>query len=345
MSCQTSDTWANLLPDLLLSITDNFDVTTSIRLSTVCTSWASTIIPYLPSFPLMHHNQPIPWLLCSARNSNINPSCSVFTFYDVSNAKYFDVQIPIPSLCEHHWMGSYKGWLVTLDRQLQLHLIKPLTGTHVLLPSKGLRKNHPKKVIMCKNPDNFKELQAYCVTHEGLLFSMKLGDKKWSWMANSYDGTGYQDITVHEGKIYALTTDGMCYWNLGSPYNKRMTIDGLDVEGWTRYILDCKGELIMLFIDKEERVSLENHAPERVMLCEIEHEDDGNRSSCSLVNSLGGDALFFGTNSSYVVSISSDRDEIYVKIAFILLIKCRAAFMMLKHIIQIIILECLISMK
>lgn len=127
-------------------------------------------------------------------------------------------------------------------------------------------------------------------------------------MDNYYDG-GYQDIAVHEGKIYALSTDVICYWNLGSPYNKRTIIFGYGILGWTRYLLEWKGELGMLFIDKEERVSLENHTPERVVLCEFKHGDHGNESSCSLVNTLEGDALFFGTNCSYAVS-SSDRDDI-----------------------------------
>ncbi|XP_078165508.1 F-box protein At2g05970-like [Carex rostrata] len=218
MSPQTSSSWANLLPDVVLSIMDHIDITTSIRLSAVCTSWASTIRHCLPSFPPMHRDPPVPWLLISAKNSNMNINRTDLTFYDLSTDSYFTIWIPIPSLCEHHWMCSYKGWLVTLDRQLQLHLIKPLTGAHVLLPGKGIEKEHPKKAIMCHSPDNTNELLIFCLTHQGCLVSTKLGPPCWTWKANS--DMAYQDIILHQGKLYAFSMDYLCYWKIPNSSTK-----------------------------------------------------------------------------------------------------------------------------
>ncbi|KAF3338327.1 F-box protein [Carex littledalei] len=304
MSHQTPCSWANLPPDLLLCIADRLDATTFIRLTAVCTSWASTIHPYLPSFPPIRRNQPVPWLLCYAQSSNTG-NCTNLTFYDLGTAAYYSLRIPIPSLRGHHWMGSYKDWLVTLDRQLQLHLIKPLTGAHVLLPFKGIKKMHPKKVIMCQSPDNTNELQAFWLTQQGGLVSSKLGDKSWSWMANY--GTGYQDIAVHQGKVYAVSTNILFYWKIGSSSTKRSIFPEF-LHWWrTKFLIECNGELLILIIGKEERVSLENHAPKQVRLYKFKRGDHG--FLLSHVSSLGDDALFFGANCSYMVS-SFGRDDI-----------------------------------
>ncbi|KAF3338326.1 F-box protein [Carex littledalei] len=304
MSRQTSSSWANLLPDLLLSIANRLDVTTSIRLAAVCTSWASTLRPCLPSFPPICHDQPIPWLLCSARKSDANPNYSVLTFYDLSTAIYFYVRIPIPLLCEHHWVGSYKGWLVTLDPQLQLHLIKPLTGAHVLLPSKGIEKEQPKKVILWHNPNNTNELRAFCLTQQGRLASARLGDESWTWM-NNYNGK-YTDIIVYQEKLYAVSLYVLCYWNLQSSSTEGTVITGYLTWG-TKHLLEWNSELIMLTMNNYERTSLEIQAPKLVRLYKA-HLGDYSYSLNS-VSSLDDDALFFGANCSYAVS-SSGRDDI-----------------------------------
>ncbi|XP_078165502.1 putative F-box protein At4g17565 [Carex rostrata] len=299
MSRRTSS-WANLLPDLLLSIANRLDVTTSIQLAAVCTSWASTLRPWLPSFPPICHDQPIPWLLCSARKSNTNPNYSVLTFYDLHTTVYFYIRVPIALLCEHHWVGSYKDWLVTLDPQLQLHLIKPLTGSHVLLPSKGLEKEHPKKVILWHNPNTTNKLRAFCLTQQGHLASVKLGDESWTWMND--DSANYMDIIVYQGKLYAVSTYGLCYWNLQSTSTEGAVITGFLSWG-TKHLLEWNSELIILTINHYKKISLENHV--RLYKAPLgDYSYSSNR-----ISSLDGDALFFGANCSYAVP-SSGRDDI-----------------------------------
>ncbi|XP_078148866.1 uncharacterized protein LOC144544284 [Carex rostrata] len=321
--------WANLPADLLLLIADKLDVTTSIRLSSVCISWASTILPGLPSFPpFLPSLQSIPWLLCSAKKSNTTTNTTgpgpnrseseseshdeLITFYDFSTAAYYSVRIPIPSFsfsfsfCVHQWLGSYKGWLVTLDNQLQLHLIKPLTGAHVLLPSNGIEKELPKKVILCHRPDNTNELQAFCLTQDGNLFSIKLGDGSWTLMGSACGI--YMDIIVYQGKLYVVSNGILSYWNLqSSSIEKKMVIrnGNGDCWGWTKYLLEWNGELVMLMIDddqeEEERISLENYTPNQVKLYQLQIIIN---VSLSLVTSLREDALIVGDNCSYIMSSS-----------------------------------------
>ncbi|XP_078149463.1 F-box protein At2g05970-like [Carex rostrata] len=310
MSHWIPDSWASLPPDLLLSIANRLDITTFIRLSAVCISWASTIRPCLPSFPPFCRDQPIPWLLCSAQTSDTGPNHSELTFYDLSTAAYYSVRIPIPSLCGHQWLGSYKGWLVTLDKELQFHLIKPLTGAHVLLPSNGIEKEHPKKVLLCHRPDNTSELQAFCLTQRGRLFSTKLGDESWTRMnCNNcfYPNTPYEDIAIYQGKLYAVSTYVLSCWNPRSSSAEHLIACSDQYSRWTRYLLEWNSELVMLMIGKNESISLENHAPKLAKLYKLKLTY--YVCSYSHVRSLKNDALFFGDNGSYVVS-SSCHDDI-----------------------------------
>ncbi|XP_078165501.1 putative F-box protein At4g17565 [Carex rostrata] len=303
MSSQNPSSWANLPPDLLLSITDSLDVPTSVGLSIVCTSWAKTICR---SFPPFCRGQPVPWLLCCAQNSDTNLNCSVLTFYDLSTAAYYYVRIPVPSLRGHHWLGSYRGWLVTHDTQLQIHAIKPLTGTHVLLPS--IKKEHPKKIIMCHFPYNNKIILAFCLTQQGSLLFTILGDGIWTCMGNYRPVPTCQDIIVHRGKVYAITMNTLYYWNVRDPSFGRMLIISDLCSCWTKYLLQWNGELVMLMIDKKESASLENHKPKQVQLYKFKIVDD-YVVSLNSISSIGDDALFFSANCSYVVS-SSGRNDI-----------------------------------
>ncbi|KAF3322080.1 F-box protein [Carex littledalei] len=310
MSHRIPDSWASLPPDLLLSIANSLDVTTFIRLSAVCISWASTIRPCLPSFPPFRRDQPIPWLLCSAQKSDTGPNHSDLTFYDLITAVYYSVQIPVPSFCDHQWLGSYKGWLVTLDKQLQLHLIKPLTGAHVLLPSKGIENEHPKKVVLCHHPDNPNELQAFCLTQQGCLVSTKLGDESWTRMNCKHfflPNTTYEDIAIYEGKLYAVSRDVLSCWNHRSSSAQHLIAYSDHYFGWTRYLLEWNSELVMLMINKNEMVSFENHTPKPVKLYKLKLTY--YVCSYSRVRSLKNDALFFGADCSYAVS-SSGHDDI-----------------------------------
>ncbi|KAF3332732.1 syntaxin-22-like protein [Carex littledalei] len=205
----------------------------------------------LPSLPSVATNMSRG---CSAPLRNLIPTPTEVTspFMILALPSIFlYVRIPIPSFCDHQWLGSYKGWLVTLDKQLQLHLIKPLTGTHVLLPSNGMEEL-PKKVILCPCPNNTNKLQAFCLTQQGGLLSAKVGDESWTWMES--DSRYYLDIDVYQGKVYAISMDVLCYWNIRSSSTECMVIHNDPCWECTKYLLEWNVELVMLVIDNEERL-------------------------------------------------------------------------------------------
>lgn len=126
-------TWEDLPSDLLISILDHLDILSCINVSSVCTTWSSTLMPRLPSFPRFRHDQPIPWLLRYTCTSEETTSITKFIFYNASTDTSHLITSPI-SLSSFectHWLGSNFGWLVFMDQKLQLHLISPLAGAQV----------------------------------------------------------------------------------------------------------------------------------------------------------------------------------------------------------------------
>lgn len=161
--------------DLLISISDRLDITSCLRFSAVCTTWASTLRTHLPTFPRFCLDQPIPWLILNAGTSKNNPNITDFVFYDLTTSISYNITIPISfSLDVSRWLSSNFGWLIFIDLRLQLHLISPLTGAQILLPSIKISPgNHGlyltnywdaysnisnwhllQKVIICRVPDH-----------------------------------------------------------------------------------------------------------------------------------------------------------------------------------------------
>lgn len=103
--------WANLTPDMLTTIVDRLDITNSMRLPSICTSWASTLCPYLPTFPPFRRDKPIPWLLLSAHNLETDTNRTELTFYDLVTTTSYYIPTPIPSISDHNcWAPTRDGW-------------------------------------------------------------------------------------------------------------------------------------------------------------------------------------------------------------------------------------------
>ncbi|XP_078165510.1 uncharacterized protein LOC144560207 [Carex rostrata] len=317
----TTRPWADIPPDLLLPIAKRLDLTTAIRLSAVRTAWAPTILPCFASIPSFHPNQPIPWLLISIQKSETQPNYTDFTFYDLITATYYSIPTPIPSLNNHQWYCSNKGWLVTVDPQSQLHLIKPLTGAHVLLPSYGIFRARPWKVILCRTPDCTDGYFAIGINNLGNLVIAKAGVDSWISMNNYSE---FHDVVLYKGKVYTISLDGFCCWDiLGSSLRCQWYISTFDIKRidwctkylemwrqmwrrsshfnpWTKYLVEWRGELLLVFTNKESSTRLENYAHCRVILYKFNFKDHDRR--LRRVWSLGNDSLFIGANKTYAVS-------------------------------------------
>lgn len=320
--------WADLPSDLLIEISNRLDILSCLRLSAVCTTWASTICPRLPTgtLPPFCLEQPVPWLLLDAGTSKHNPDHMDFIFYNLTTATSYCIHssIPFSSTCYHRFLGSNSGWLVCTDLKLedQLHLISPLTGTNHLLPSVKLPHGYqgplfnvwiPKKntfnwnslekVIICQVNDNCSGSDTGLLLL-GLFWPhglavLKVGDDKWTWLDLKRH---FKDALIYRGKIYAMArlTDTLHCWNLeGCSFRaeKTLTIRNNMLNGLTKYLVEFKGKLMMVCRDNEWGNNPGNKMS--VYNLDLDHRD----RLWSPVNNIGENAVFIGPGYSRIVSI------------------------------------------
>ncbi|KAF3331995.1 F-box protein SKIP23-like protein [Carex littledalei] len=313
--------WTDLPSDLLISISDRLDILSCLRCSAVCTTWASTIRPRLPTLPLFCLEQPIPWLLLYAGASKYDPDHTDFIFYNLTTATSYCIPslIPFSSIERARFLGSNSGWLVCTNIKYQLHLISPLTGTKHLLPcikrphgyqgdltvlwgSEGNSFNWDslEKVIICR-------VNEHCSGSDtGLLLLglfwphglavLKVGDDKWTWLDLKRH---YKDALIYRGKIYAMATHTLCCWKLeGCSFRaeKALTIRNSMLNSLTKYLVEYRGKLMMVCRDSEWR----NPGNKiRVYNLDLDHRD----RLWSPVNNIGDNAVFIGPGYSRIASI------------------------------------------
>uniref|UniRef100_A0A0E0E655 F-box domain-containing protein n=1 Tax=Oryza meridionalis TaxID=40149 RepID=A0A0E0E655_9ORYZ len=135
--------WADLPRDLLESVLGRLPVPDRLRFPGVCTAWqsadaASTTARFRAAQP--------PWLMLpfnpTARRQSSGGGGGggdgrflEARFLSLSDGRVYAIPQPAPPVSERLCVGSSDGWLVTADAASELHLLNPLTGAQVQLPS------------------------------------------------------------------------------------------------------------------------------------------------------------------------------------------------------------------
>ncbi|KAJ1699152.1 hypothetical protein LUZ63_007664 [Rhynchospora breviuscula] len=311
--------WADIPSDLLNSISNRFDIVSRLRLSTVCTSWASAIRCDLPALPSFHPDQPVPWLFLRVEPSTSNPDHSDFSFYDLNTTTLDCIPSPIPYPLVYgaRWLGSNNGWLAFISQQHQLHLISPLTGAHLLLPliklpdgfqgvlayywgnDSKVAWNTCMKVILCQEPDHSS------VSHSGLLVLAlfwphglavwkECGDK-WTWLNLK---THYNDAIVYDGKIYAVGHEVLHWWEVtGSSFRawNILPISTTMPKLHANYLVQVGGKLLMICRNREW-----GGCGHRMSVYELNFYPNG--IFWRHVESIGNHTMFLGKGYSSIAS-------------------------------------------
>ncbi|WOL16760.1 F-box protein [Canna indica] len=123
--------WSNVPKDLLLKIFSMSEIPDILRSAAVCVTW-SDAVRELRCSRLQLGNQS-PWLMFSADEGEDNPSAA--RFYSLSEQKTYTIPRPEPSIRNRLCVGSSHGWLITADQTSELHLLNPITGAQIDLPS------------------------------------------------------------------------------------------------------------------------------------------------------------------------------------------------------------------
>ncbi|XP_071675962.1 putative F-box protein At2g33190 [Lolium perenne] len=252
--------------DILMHVFATLEIPDLVRAGSVCTSWFSA---YATLRKLGKHKQSqTPCLLYTSESAGENVAC----LYSLVEKRVYKLNLPEPAIRSRFLIGSSLGLLVTVDDRSEMHLVNPITGEQIALPSVTTMK-HVKPICndsgavhkyeytrdsakqafstsiyaLCALRESFyfKSLVFYDDTssgrfivvliHEpfGQLSFARVGDDKWTWLPPHDD---YQDCTYKDGLLYAVTKRAEIHaFDLSGPAVTMEIIRGVDVD----LDLDC----------------------------------------------------------------------------------------------------------
>ncbi|OEL31011.1 hypothetical protein BAE44_0007969 [Dichanthelium oligosanthes] len=120
---------ALLPPDILVCIFSALQVPDLVRAGSVCSSWLSA---YTSVCNLgLHWPQQTPCLFYTSGSTGDGAA----GLYSLEEKKAYTLRLPDPPIRSRNVIGSSYGWLITADERSELHLLNPITGQQIALPS------------------------------------------------------------------------------------------------------------------------------------------------------------------------------------------------------------------
>ncbi|PIA42832.1 hypothetical protein AQUCO_02000347v1 [Aquilegia coerulea] len=286
----------------------------SVRFSAVCKLWQNSMAKIRKE----KHIPFGPWLMLSTYNEDQG----LQTFYDISREKIVNLPLPHNKVKERRCFGSQFGWLVTIGVDLHIHLLNPLSGIQISLPSQptfqhqykihvepeDLRHVFMTKFILSSNPSDSDQTCIVIAIHSELrrLSFAKPGDEAWTYIESSYGG--YQDAIFFRGQFYAINSKGvLVICEIDAPHPKTIDFafppEDIGIFGNRFYLIEMSGELLLierLFSSPTENASLGDfyYITEAFDI----YKFDFHSSSWVDLYDLGDHALFVGDNTSFSIS-------------------------------------------
>lgn len=250
--------WSKLPSDVLTTVLGGLEFPDLFRAADVCTSWRATSRDLRR---LGIYNRPqTPCLFYTTTAAAGTPAAELLSLAD---KKSYRVRLPDPPIGERNIVGSSHGWLVTADARSELHLLNPVTGEQLALPSVAtieqvtpvfdpagslerydlsLYDEEPQpyaldelrgflylKVVLSCDPS-----MGHCTVvvihnpNRDLSFA-RIGDERWHWIASSpREPPRYSDCVFgDDGALYAMNLLGGIHRYAiegGSPTTRRDVI-------------------------------------------------------------------------------------------------------------------------
>jgi hypothetical protein len=121
--------WSELPADILNTVLSELEFPDLFSSAAVCTTWRDTVRAFRH---LGMYNRPqTPCLLYIAAATGTHTA----ELFSLADKKTYKARIPDPPIGERNIVGSSHGWLVTADGRSELHLLNPVTGEQIALPS------------------------------------------------------------------------------------------------------------------------------------------------------------------------------------------------------------------
>jgi hypothetical protein len=121
--------WSGLPLDVLIEIAVRLTVSDWLSFGVVCTAWKQAAETASQSGLRPKHEPP--WLMLAGGGADL----AVADFMSLSDGRRRSIALPKPAIQKRAWFGSANGWLVTVDDECALHLLNPITGAQLPLPS------------------------------------------------------------------------------------------------------------------------------------------------------------------------------------------------------------------
>ncbi|KAJ1275920.1 hypothetical protein BS78_05G173100 [Paspalum vaginatum] len=123
-------TMSSELPvDILVDIFAHLEIPDLARAGCVCSSWLAAFSS-LRSHGRYRRPQ-TPCLLYTSESDGDNIAC----LYSLAEKRVYKLPLPDPPIRDRYLIGSSNGWLVTADERSELHMVNPITGELIALPS------------------------------------------------------------------------------------------------------------------------------------------------------------------------------------------------------------------
>ncbi|XP_074287126.1 F-box protein SKIP23-like [Silene latifolia] len=276
--------WSTMPLDLLGTISMKLETCEDfIYFSLVCRWWNRVASSIKNSW----RATPTPWLLLAENNKN-NPNC-FRKIFNLKNKKCYE--LTLPETFETRCFGSAYGWVVMIDRRLNVKLFNPISKAHIPFPS--LENNIPnlggydpefhkredyitwcmrclvEKIVVLKASQSCSHefvIVAFCAAR--CIAVARPRDQSWTLILADEGDYEMVDVVVMDDRVFVLYQDGrLVYWNAEEFFNlefvkqidyspRQPHIFGEDL-GYTfnkEYLVQSGSELIMVIRYKEEVV-------------------------------------------------------------------------------------------
>ncbi|XP_062197772.1 F-box protein At5g25290-like [Phragmites australis] len=115
--------------DILMDIFALLEIPDLVRAGSVCSSWHAAYTSLCVTGPC--RLQQTPCLLYTSESAGARAA----GLYSLTEKKAYTVTLPDPPIRSRHIIGSSYGWIITADERSELHLVNPITGEQIALPS------------------------------------------------------------------------------------------------------------------------------------------------------------------------------------------------------------------
>ncbi|EMS63156.1 F-box only protein 7 [Triticum urartu] len=269
----TLGTLPELPPDILMGIFATLEIPDLVRAGSVCSSWRSayTSLRSLGQYKL----QQTPCLLYTSKSTSESVAC----LYSLAEKRLYKLTLPEPPIRTRCLIGSSHGWLITADERSEMHLVNPVTGEQIALPS-VITIEQVRPIFDEHGAVHKYELSWHTGMHDGYnlpsIFDLdnlrhelhykayvfsdastesfivvlihnpmrqlsyaRVGDDKWTWLP-PHDV--YDDCTYKNGLLYAVTSTGEIHtFDLSGPVASMKIIMGAseNVSAGSAYIVQA----------------------------------------------------------------------------------------------------------